>query len=38
MRGGLCHAIHQYPGFNNKYMKGYEKNKKIVTSKMLGYK
>ena len=26
--GGICHAIHQYPKANNKYMKDYDKNKK----------
>ena len=26
-RGGICHAIHQYSKANNKYMKGYDKNK-----------
>ena len=27
IRGGLCHAIHQYAKANNKYMKDYDKNK-----------
>ena len=27
MRGGICHAIFQYPKANNKYMKDYDKNK-----------
>ena len=26
---GICHAIHQYATFNNKYMKDYNKNKKL---------
>ena len=25
--GGICHTIHQYTKANNKYMKGYDKNK-----------
>ena len=27
IRGGICHAIHQYAKTNNKYMKNYDKNK-----------
>ena len=27
IRGGICHAIHGYATANNKYMKGYDKNK-----------
>ena len=27
IRGGICHAIHQYAKANNKYMKDYEKIK-----------
>ena len=27
IRGGICHAIHQYVKANNKYMKDYDKNK-----------
>ena len=27
VRGGICHAIHWCVKVNNKYMKGYDKNK-----------
>ena len=27
IRGGICHAIHQYAKTNNKYMIDYDKNK-----------
>ena len=27
IRGGICHAVHQYAKVNNKYMKDYDKNK-----------
>ena len=27
IRGGMCHAIHQYARANNKYVKNYDKNK-----------
>ena len=27
IRGGICHAIHQYVKANNKYMKDFDKNK-----------
>ena len=27
IRGGVCHAIHQYAKANSKYMKDYDKNK-----------
>ena len=27
IRGGICHAIHQYAKTNNKYMKDYDQNK-----------
>ena len=27
IRGGTCHAIHQYAKANHKYMKYYDKNK-----------
>ena len=27
IRGGIFHAIHQYPKANNKYMKNYDENK-----------
>ena len=30
VRGGICHAIHQYTKANDKYMRDYDKNKKIV--------
>ena len=26
IRGGICHALHQYLRANNKYMKDYDKN------------
>ena len=26
IRGGICHALHQYVRANNKYMKDYDKN------------
>ena len=29
IRGGICRAIHQYAKANNKYMKGYDKNKEL---------
>ena len=29
IRGGICHAIHQYAKANNKYMKDYDKNKEL---------
>ena len=29
IKGEICHAIHQYVKANNKYMKGYEKNKEL---------
>ena len=29
IRIGLCHSIYQYGKANNKYMKDYDKNKKI---------
>ena len=29
IRGGICHAIHQYANTNNKYMKVCDKNKKL---------
>ena len=28
IRGGICHAIHQYSKANNKYTINYDKNKK----------
>ena len=30
IRGRLCHAIQQYAKANNKYMKGYDQNKKSL--------
>ena len=27
IRGGICHAVHQYARANNKYMKNYDENK-----------
>ena len=27
IRGGICHAVHQYAKSNNKHMKDYDKNK-----------
>ena len=27
IRGGICHAVHQYAKANNKYMKDYKQNK-----------
>ena len=29
IRGGVCHAIHRYTKANNKYMKDFDKNKKL---------
>ena len=28
-RGGICHSIYGYAKTNNKYMKGYDKNKEL---------
>ena len=28
--GGICHAIHRYAKQNNKYIKIFDKNKKII--------
>ena len=35
IRGRICHAIHRYAKGNNKYMKGYEKNKESSYLKYL---
>ena len=29
IRGGICHSIYRYEKANNKYMKGYDKNKEL---------
>lgn len=29
IRGGICYAIHQHAKANNKYLKGYNKNKEL---------
>ena len=29
IRGGICHAIHQYAKANNKYMKDYDKRREL---------
>ena len=30
IRGGICHAIYRYAKSNNKYMKGFNKNKELL--------
>ena len=30
IRGGVCHSIYRYTKANNKYMKDYDKNKKLL--------
>ena len=30
IRGGICHSIYQCTKANNKYMKGYDKNKESL--------
>ena len=32
IKGGICHAIHRYAKANHKYMKDYDKKKRIVIS------
>ena len=34
IKRGMCHAIHRYGKANNKYMKGYDKNKKSLYLKV----
>ena len=29
IRGGICHPVYRYAEANNKYMKDYDKNKKL---------
>ena len=36
--GRVCYSIYQYAKDNNKYMKDYDKNKKIIISSILGCK
>ena len=38
IRGGICHAIYRYPKANNKYMKSYDKKKRIIRYSILGFK
>ena len=38
IRGGICHSIYRYSKAHNKYMKDYEKNKRIVIHSILGCK
>ena len=38
IRGGICHSICLYAKANNRYMKNYDNNKKIVISSILGCK
>ena len=35
VRGGMCHSIYRYAKANNKYMKDYDKNKKIIIYSIL---
>ena len=36
IRGGICHAIHQYAKANNRYMKNYNENKEPSCFKYWG--
>ena len=38
LRGGICHSIYQYAKAKKKYMKDYNKNKRIVMPSLLGCK
>ena len=38
IRGGICHAIHQYVTANNKYMKKYDKNEESSYLQVMGCK
>ena len=37
IRRGIYHAIHPYAKVNNKYMKDYDKNNKIIMSYQISY-
>ena len=36
IRGRICHSIYRHAKANNKYMKDYDKNKKIVIYSISG--
>ena len=38
IRGGLCHSIYRYAKVNNKYMKDYDKKRRIAIYSILGCK